>query len=136
MAQKPAFETLEVYQLADRLAAGVWPLVMAWSHFARDTIGKQMVRAVDSIGANLAEGYGRGSYADNKRFVHIARGSLNESICLIRRAAARGLFTIEQVTPLLAITDELGPRLNKYLEYINMQLKKKATPGKPLPPKG
>lgn len=136
MAQKPAFESLEVYQLADRLAGGVWPLVLAWPLFARDALGKQLVRAADSIGANPAEGYGRGSYADNKRFVHIARGSLNETICWLRRAAARHLLTPEQAGPLLALTDELGPRLNKYLDYLNQQLRKRAVPGRSPPPKG
>ncbi|HEV3386551.1 MAG TPA: four helix bundle protein [Gemmata sp.] len=131
---KASFEQLHVYRLAECLANDVWKIVTQWGMFARDTIGKQFVRAADSIGSNLAEGHGRGSYADNKRFVHIARGSLNETICWVQRAATRKLLTPEQVVSLSAITDELGPRLNAYLNFIIKQLQNKAVPGQP--PKG
>jgi|SRR5579872_7294366 len=126
-----SFEKLHVYQLAERLASDVWNIVATWGMFARDTIGKQLVRAADSIGSNLAEGQGRGSYTDNKRFVYIARGSLNETMCWIQRAAIRKLLTPEQAKSLTSITDELGPRLNAYLNFIIKQLRCKAVPGQP-----
>jgi len=136
VGQKPAFETLHVYQLADRLAREVWTIAVVWAYFSRDTVGKQLVRAADSIGANIAEGYGRGSHADNRRFVHIARGSLNETICWLSRAADRGLVTPEQANNLVAITDELGPKLNGYLNYINKQMNTKVTSDQQPPPEG
>jgi plasmid stabilization system protein ParE len=67
------FEHLRIYQLAEKLADQIWDIIQKWTVLARDTVGKQMVRAADSIGANIAEGYGRGSYQDNRRFVRIAR---------------------------------------------------------------
>ena len=74
------FENLRVYQFAeDLLSDDVWSIVLEWDSFARDTIGKQLVRSTDSIGANIAEGEGRGSYQDNRRFIKIARGSLQET---------------------------------------------------------
>ena len=73
------FENLKVYQMAEQLADCVWDIVGHWDNFARDTVGKQLVRAADSIGANIAEGNGRWSYRDNQRFVRIARGSLYET---------------------------------------------------------
>lgn len=76
---KTNFETLRVYQLAEQLSDIVWPMANTWNHVARDTIGKQLIRAVDSIGANLAEGSGRGTRTDNRRFAYIARGSLYET---------------------------------------------------------
>lgn len=75
---KTNFKSLQVYQLAERLADDVWTIVLKWNIFARDTVGKQLVKAADSIGANIAEGTGRGTFVDNRRFVRIARGSLNE----------------------------------------------------------
>lgn len=57
--------------------------------FAKDPIGKQIVRSADSIGANIAEGLGRGSFQDNRRFIKIARGSLNETQHWLRLAHTR-----------------------------------------------
>lgn len=69
-----SFEQLRVYQLSEELADAVWDTVRRWDILSRDTVGKQIIRSADSIGANIAEGYGRGSYQDNRRFVRIARG--------------------------------------------------------------
>lgn len=112
------FESLKVYQLAEKLADGLWELVREWSILARDTIGKQMLRAADSIGANIAEGAGRGSYQDNRRFVRIARGSLYETKHWLRRAYRRKLLASEQVENLKTILDNLCPMLNAYLKSI------------------
>ena len=46
------FENLEIYKLAEQLADEVWEIVLKWNVLARDTIGKQLVRAADSVGAN------------------------------------------------------------------------------------
>lgn len=86
--------------------------------FARDTVGNQIVRSADSIGANIAEGAGRGSFQDNKRFVKIARGSLNETQHWLRRAYQRKLLNDEQIKKLQPIVAELAPRLNAYLRSI------------------
>ena len=74
-----AFRELEVYTISEKLADAVWRLVSRWNGFARDTVGRQLIRAADSVGANIAEGCGRRAYKDNRRFVRIARGSLNEA---------------------------------------------------------
>jgi len=86
-----SFEDLQVSQLAETLADDVWSIVIAWDAFARDTVGKQIVKAADSIGANIAEGTGRGSYQDNRRFIRIARGSLYETRHWLRRVQAKAL---------------------------------------------
>lgn len=117
MAFSP-FEKLEVYQLSEKLADEVWAMVLDWPQFARETVGKQIVRSADSVGANIAEGTGRGSYQDNRRFVRIARGSLNETRHWLRRAFRRNLLDEKKIADLKAILDELAPRLNAYLNSI------------------
>lgn len=112
------FENLAVYQLAEEIADKVWSVVLDWKPLARDTVGKQLIRAADSIGANIAEGEGRGSFQDNRRFVRIARGSLNETKHWLRRAFKRGLLKDDQVEELKPLMDELAPRLNAYLKSI------------------
>lgn len=112
------FENLEAYQLAEAIADATWKTAIAWEDFPRDTVGKQLVRAAASIGANIAEGAGRGTYRDNRRFIHIARGSLYETKHWLRRADGRGLLSQSQVDQLKPTLDELGPRLNAYLRSI------------------
>jgi len=51
-------EELEVYNLAMEMGERVWVLVSEWDYFAKDTIGKQLVRAADSVAANLSEAKG------------------------------------------------------------------------------
>jgi four helix bundle protein len=108
------FEDLQVYQLAETLADDVWNIVAGWNAFARDTVGKQIVKAADSIGANIAEGTGRGTYQDNRRFVRVARGSLYETRHWLRRAYKRNLLDDEQVSKLKPTIQDLAPRLNAY----------------------
>ena len=112
------FDELEVYKLSERLADAVWETVAGWDRLARRTVGEQVVRSADSVGANIAEGAERGSFKDNKRFARYARGSLYETRHWLRRAQKRGLLTPEQSARLRPILDELGPRLNAYLKSI------------------
>jgi four helix bundle protein len=115
---KTQFESLQVYRLAESLADAVWTIARDWPEFDRRTLGLQLVRAADSIGANIAEGSGRGTFADNRRFVRMARGSLYECKHWLRRAWNRQLLTTGQVEQLKKIVDELGPKLNAYLKSI------------------
>jgi four helix bundle protein len=112
------FQELQVYQLSEKLADKIWKIVEGWNFFAKDTIGKQIVRSADSIGANIAEGLGRGSFQDNRRFIKIARGSLNETQHWLRRAYTRNLLTTEQINTIKTIINELAPKLNSYLNSI------------------
>jgi four helix bundle protein len=112
------FENLHVYKLSERLADAVWEIAGGWETFARQTVGKQLVRSADSVGANIAEGCGRGSYQDNRRFVRTARGSLHETKHWLRRAYQRKLLDREQIKTLKPLPDELAPRLNAYLKSI------------------
>lgn len=57
--EKTNFENLQIYQLSSRLSDEVWQIVLTWNNLAKDTVGKQIIRAADSVGANIAEGSGR-----------------------------------------------------------------------------
>lgn len=112
------FEKLEVYRLSESLADSVWRCVREWNILDRDTVGKQLIRAADSVGANIAEGYGRGSALDNRRFVRIAIGSLYETKHWLRRAFKRGLLNAMQIDELSPTLDRMLPMLNGYLKSI------------------
>src|SRR5947209_12925094 len=120
------FEDLQVYHRSEELADAVWDIVLSWKPLARDTIGKQIIRSADSIGANIAEGSGRGSFQDNRRFTRIARGSLYETRHWLRRAFRRSLLTSEQVNKTKPIIDNLTPMLNSYLKSIGKMQDKRS----------
>ena len=115
---KFALDELRVYGMSEELADRVWELVQGWDGFAKETVGKQIIRAGDSVGANIAEGYGRAPRADNQRFVRIARGSLYELRHFLRRAESRGLLTREIKQPIALLLKELLPALNAYLKSL------------------
>ena len=63
-------EDLEVYKVAMELGEMVYKSVDRWDNFNKETLGKQIVRAADSIGLNISEGFGRFFYKENKNFCY------------------------------------------------------------------
>jgi four helix bundle protein len=118
------FENLRVYQLSEEIADLTWEIVVKWKRLAQDTVGKQLIKSADSIGANIAEGTGRGSYADNRRFARIARGSLFEVKHWLRRAYRRDLLTENEVSKLHHLINELTPKLSAYINSIGKRKEK------------
>jgi four helix bundle protein len=118
------FENLRVYRLSEEISDLIWEIVVKWKRLAQDTVGKQLINAADSIGANIAEGTGRGSYADNRRFARIARGSLFEVKHWLRRAYVRKLLTEKEVSTLQNLIKELTPKLSAYINSIGNKIEK------------
>lgn len=112
------FEELQVYRLAEELADRIWNLCIEWDYFPRTTVGKQLVRAADSIPANLSEGHGRFSFKENAQFCYFARGSLSETRNWLRRAQRRWLIGTDEVRDIERMMNELGPKLNAYINSI------------------
>lgn len=90
-----------------------------WKYLAQSTVGTQLIRSTDSIGANIAEGSGRGSDKDYVRFLRISRGSLYETKHWLRRAYSRDLLLQNHIDELKLIIDELTPKLNAYIRVVS-----------------
>jgi four helix bundle protein len=116
--EKTNFVHLHIYKLSEKLADQIWGIVVRWDFLAKNTVGIQIVKAADSIGANIAEGSGRGTDPELRRFLRVARGSLYETQHWLRRAYKRRLLSDKQVNDLVPIINELTPRLNAYLGAI------------------
>ncbi len=114
-------EELEVYTLAEEIADSVWESTGRWESFTRDTVGKQLARSADSIGANIAEAYGRYSFLERIRFCYYARGSYMETRYWIRRVRMRNLLNAAQLQALDDKMSQLGPKLNAYINSIRAQ---------------
>ena len=118
---------LRIYQLAESLADEVWNEVVTWSPFAQNTVGRQLVEASDSIGGNIAEGYGRYHYKDNRQFQFYACGSLEETGHWLRRSLRRKLISQERYQDLTRRVEELGPQLNAYIRTLERKSKEART---------
>jgi four helix bundle protein len=90
---------------------------MTWKPFAQNTLGRQFVKAADSIGANLVEGAGRYGHADAIHFFTIARGSARELRYWIRVAASRNLLSPQVADDLLVSVNQTGKSINALISY-------------------
>ncbi len=108
----------KLIEQSDQISSIIWGWVSQWTYFNKDTIGKQMTRAADSISANLSEAYGRYHFADRKKFCYYARGSLCETILWIRKSINRGLIPKEDGESILEQLDSLSHRLNYYINSL------------------
>jgi four helix bundle protein len=86
------FRDLVAYRLAVSLARDMRTAVESWPNFHLWSVGIQLVRAADSVGANIAEAMGRWHRADQRRLLLVARGSLFETEHWIGLAQDRGLL--------------------------------------------
>jgi four helix bundle protein len=102
------YEELITYRLAAEIGDDLRRRIFNWSWIDQRSVGLQLLRAVDSIGANIAEAGGRWHRADERRILYIARGSFYEARHWITRAIARDLLPSE----LRHSLDDLGRALN------------------------
>jgi four helix bundle protein len=100
------------------LAEKVYNEVIKWDKFSLNTIGKQLVRSIDSVAVNLSEGFGRYHFKERKHFTYYSRGSLYESKIWITKARNRGLFDETKYLYLIKSIDDLGVRLNNFIHSI------------------
>ena len=111
-------EEFVVYQMAMELGEQIWHIVGAWSGFEKQCMGSQLIRATDSVAANISEGYGRYHYKENVHFCYIARGSLFETGTWITKAHHRNLIDAETYTQLKQTINSIGKLLNGYTKSI------------------
>ncbi len=117
-------EELNIYNTADEISDSVWELVDGWTYFQKDTIGKQLVRSADSISANIAEGYGRYFFKENRNFCYYSRGSLLETRNWLGKAFRRKIIDESSHNNLVSRIDGLHKSLNAYISYITSQAEK------------
>lgn len=89
---------INAYRISNELSIYVWEIVSRWDWFPKRTIGAQFTDAIDSISANIAEGFGRFHKKDKQKFYYNARGSAYESAHWTNNAYDKKLLTLEQKT--------------------------------------
>jgi four helix bundle protein len=111
----------KIVEHSNQIGSAIWEEVILWTYFEKDTIGKQLVRAADSIAANLSEAYGRFTFADRKRFAYYARGSLCETLNWLEISTTRGLIKNDKSQRLTKELNLLSYRINTYIKYLKSQ---------------
>ena len=114
---------IDAYKIAFKLSNYVWDVVAEWDYFAKDTIGKQFVRATDSISANIAEGFGRYTKKDKVRFNRIANGSIKESLDWNEKSKVRNIISDKNYGYVYNILQQLPKKINQLIKYTNNVLK-------------
>jgi four helix bundle protein len=114
-------EDLTLLNNAETVCDTIWQLVQTWNKFSKDTVGAQLVRAADSIGANVAESYGRFHYGEKTQFLYYARGSVYETKYWIRRAVKRGLIPVEKAQSFARQLDRIAKSVNAFIKRIRQQ---------------
>jgi len=102
-----------------KLSASVWSIYSQLPKPLQFSIGDQVLRSIDSIGANIAEGYGRYHYKDSTKFYYNARGSLWESKHWFYLLFKRNLIAEEVFDENIALLDALGKKLNGFIRTLS-----------------
>jgi len=116
-------EDLRIVREAEEISDKIWDEVIIWDYFVKDTVGKQLVKAVDSIGANIVESQGRFHPKDVINFLYMARGSLKETKYWLRRSIKRKLLSKKKCEEFINKINNLAPQLNA---FIKVQQKRKS----------
>jgi four helix bundle protein len=114
---------IEAFRIGFHLSNYVWDVVLKWNNFSQRTIGEQFVRAVDSISANLAEGFGRYGKKDKIKFYRYSQGSLNESLNWNEKSRVRELLSVEQYEYIFGELQKLPKAINSLIVFTNQKLK-------------
>lgn len=119
-------EDLRIVKGAEEISDKIWDEVIIWNYFAKNTVGRQLVKAVDSIGANIVESQGRFHAKDVINFLYMARGSLKETKYWLRRSIKRKLLSKEKYEEFVDKINNLAPQLNAFIKS-----QQKRSPNKP-----
>jgi four helix bundle protein len=114
---------IESYKIAFNLSNYVWDLIIKWNSIEKDTIGKQFIRAVDSISANLAEGFGRYSKKDKIKFYRYSYGSIYESLDWNEKAKKRKIIKTDQYNFIFDELQKLPKSIHQLINFTNSKLK-------------
>jgi len=111
----PQADPLRRNKLAELLSDMVWYDFDKWNKKVQNTMGYQIIRASDSIAANIAEGYGRYTPSDRKRFYLYSRGSFEETKSWLRKLIRRKVLSESNATEYKVMIEKLGPKLNAFI---------------------
>lgn len=115
-------ENLSSYKISSELSDYIWKLVSEWEWFEKRTLGAQLTEAIDSVAANIAEGFGRYHKKDKIKFYYNARASAFESAHWIKKALIRNLLSQKDFDCILNELRKLPKEINYLIKYTEEKL--------------
>jgi four helix bundle protein len=110
-------QELEVYRMTRRLSSMAWVIYQRLAFQQRKVWGDQMLESVDSVGANVAEGYARFHFSEKARFYYISRASLSEGVDhWIDLGLERGVVFDQEFEQINKIKFDIQVRLNNMIK--------------------
>jgi four helix bundle protein len=112
-------QDLEIYKLARELSKIGWEIYQQISWQDKKVIGDQFIRATDSFGANIVEGYRRYHYLEKIKFFYNSRASLAEAddywmeLLLERKLVSENLYSSYKLK-----ADEGSKKLQNFINSI------------------
>jgi len=116
------FYDLNVWKEAHQLSITVYKITEEFPKKEMYGLSNQIRRASASIGANIAEGFGRFHYKEKIKFYYIARGSvcevqnflfLTQDLNYTNKEKAREIFTRYEI---------LNKRINQLIKSVNKKM--------------
>jgi len=108
-----------VWQKGLDLVDSIYDLTAMFPEDEKYALTSQIKRASVSVPSNIAEGHGRETRRDYRRFLWIANGSLKEMETQLIIAGRRGWITREQATPAWDQSQETGRMLKGLIRSIS-----------------
>ena len=110
-------QELEVYRMTRRLSSMAWVIYQRLAFQQRKVWGDKMLESVDSVGANVAEGYARFHFSEKARFYYISRASLSEGVDhWIDLGFERGVVFDQEFEQINKIKSDIQVRLNNMIK--------------------
>jgi four helix bundle protein len=116
-----SFEDIRVLKAAEEVADVIYKTSSQWDDFARDVVGKQIARAADSIGANIAESFGRFHFGEKIQFLYYARGSPFETKYWLNRSETRKLMNSDEKQKITTRLTDIARQLNNFISSLKSQ---------------
>ena len=111
-----SFKELEIYKRSKELLKRVYQITEKYPEREKYNIISQLRRSILSIPLNIAEGYGRQSKEEFKRFLKISLGSSNEVEALLEISKELKYITTREYEELSKENEEIGKMVYKAIE--------------------
>ncbi len=112
------FEELKIWKESVKFASEIYTLTKKFPKEEQFGITAQLNRAAVSISLNIAEGEGRGSDADLRRFIQIAIGSLNEVVTILYISLEQKYMSQTEFSSFYGQCEQISKMLHAFKNYL------------------